>query len=429
MLHPIVTYRSLPPLARAFGYVAAAAAAWLVVRGATALPGTEALALFGWQRVVVVHVLLTLPVAAWLAAVMPPRIAVTLRPRVSLLSTLAAGAIAIVLWNVLPTVAVVLEANGAGFATRVLVRFALCLTIELPLCVTTELLLAAPAIAVRGRRLWSRSGIGWGVVTALAALALPAAYAGELCRRQTALAADLLQRQQPVLAGAIATRLCALGSSYPLADMTPAAARHHLDDRIASLEESVRAASGDALDVPRSIERARALAMLDRGEQACQILAPLAETDTAAALLLAAILQHRQRWPESTARYRAVADALKESPPSTIATAGRVRALDGIAFNARETGQYAEAEAVYLQGLAEIPAAAAHFHFQLGRHYQLGGMPFRAAAHVREAATLAPQTYAQQAQQIFKQLSTETPGCVLGLRPLVRDPQRDGPKR
>src|SRR5205823_10067605 len=109
--------------------------------------------------------------------------------------------------------------------------------------------------------------------------------------------------------------------------------------------------------------------------------------------------------------------------------AARVRALNGIAYNARETGQHAVAEAVYLRGLAEMPSAAAHFHFQLGRHYQLGGRSFRAAEHLRKAAALAPQTYAQAAQRILSQLAADSPGCVLGLGPRTTNRQLDGPVR
>src|SRR5206468_5926019 len=105
--------------------------------------------------------------------------------------------------------------------------------------------------------------------------------------------------------------------------------------------------------------------------EAERLLAPLADTHAEAALLWAAVLQDQERWQESSAGYRWALDLLAEDGPAAVA--GRVRAYDGLAFNARGRKAYLEAEAVYAEALEREPQARAHFHFQLGRHHQQGG--------------------------------------------------------
>jgi hypothetical protein len=63
----------------------------------------------------------------------------------------------------------------------------------------------------------------------------------------------------------------------------------------------------------------------------------------------------------------------------------RVRAYNGIAFNARELKHYQEAEATYPRTCL-VPARA-HFHFQLGMHYR-SGRPLKSAEHLQAAARI-----------------------------------------
>ena len=79
---------------------------------------------------------------------------------------------------------------------------------------------------------------------------------------------------------------------------------------------------------------------------------------------------------------------------TTSTIAGRIQAYDGLAFNARASKRPADAEAAYREGMQRLPAAAAHFHFQLGRHYQLAGRPVHAPIHIaREEASRCTATH------------------------------------
>src|SRR5207249_4479740 len=110
-----------------------------------------------------------------------------------------------------------------------------------------------------------------------------------------------------------------------------------------------------------------------------------------AALLQAAVLQDRGRWEESSRGYRwALALLAGASATDPGALGGQVKAYEGLAFNARERKAYREAEATYHEALERLPQAQAHFHFQLGRHYQLGGRPGPALHHLQTAAQLDP---------------------------------------
>ena len=91
----------------------------------------------------------------------------------------------------------------------------------------------------------------------------------------------------------------------------------------------------------------------------------------------------------------------------------RKRAYNGLAFNARETKAYRQAEEAYLEALEKVPQARAHFHFQLGRHYQARGRPADAAYHLETAVSLDPATYAEQARPLLATMSNQTPGCLL----------------
>ena len=64
--------------------------------------------------------------------------------------------------------------------------------------------------------------------------------------------------------------------------------------------------------------------------------------------------------------------------------------------------------------MQRLPAAAAHFHFQLGRHYQLAGRPVNALEHLHEAAKLDPSRYAAPARPLIEELTRSTPGCFVG---------------
>jgi tetratricopeptide (TPR) repeat protein len=155
------------------------------------------------------------------------------------------------------------------------------------------------------------------------------------------------------------------------------------------------------------------LAALDRLDEARQLVSPLASTNPSAGLLLAAIDQDRECWAESTARYRAVLQQLARMTPSDPVRLWRVEAYEGLADNARRQKDLAGAVAVYQEALANVPEAEAYLHFQLGRQLYQGGRSIPALHHLRTAARLEPQHYAEPARPLIQAITQNTPGCLL----------------
>jgi len=124
--------------------------------------------------------------------------------------------------------------------------------------------------------------------------------------------------------------------------------------------------------------------------------------------------QGQKRWEESSplvpARPRAA--GARAGGATAAVVSARVKAYNGLAFSARERKAFAEAEAAYVEALEKVPAARAHFHFQLGRHYQAGGRPADALHHLETAVQLDP-AYAEPARPLTETLHSQTPGCLL----------------
>ncbi len=379
------------------------------------LTTSDATLLFGWQRLAVVQVVMSLPLGLMIARL--SRDCGYLSPTIlrALVWSVVAGAIAGCGIIFVPTVATILADSGSSFTVRALARSLLTCSLTLPWCLASESLAArrtGETTSWLGATPAERGGLL--AVLVVVAMALPAAYASDLCRRQATRCSEALRKQQLVVAQRMLKPLRDLGSSQEVAGESPRYLYPKLSAAIGQLEERAAHANRSKSDAARACESARVLAMLDRLDEAEQVLTPHCAGNAQASLLLAAVLQQQGRWEESTARYEAADRLLREAPQSAEMIAGQVRALNGIAFNARETAHHEDAENVYLQGLARLPDAAAHFHFQLGRHYQLGGRPFEAIAHLHRAAELDPQAYQESASAILAQLGTESPGCVIG---------------
>ncbi|MES1213001.1 MAG: hypothetical protein ABUL64_00305, partial [Singulisphaera sp.] len=399
-------------LLRTISYCLAALLAWFAFGGSWT--DNTVPALFGWQRLLVVQVLLSIP-AGGLCGMILSR---SIDARRCLTLAIVAGVLGLglaiaVAWFV-PLLGAAFSGIDGGFWWLAVARAALCLTVIVPLAVAIEALCHQVAEDKSETSLAPGFVGPWAMVAALVAVALPAVYALDLCRKQATQAADLLDRRQLVAAARQLERLRAIGSSYPLhgaalPDMARKVARS-----VAALEERVARLDPQALDPDATVDAARSMAMLDRGEAARQLLTPLADSRADASLLLAALLQERKDWEESTASYERAVQLLRDAPDARGKTAGMVQAFDGLAYNAREVGQYREAEEYYLLGLRELPDAAAHFHFQLGRHHHAGGRPVRAIEHLQAAVTLGPEAYGQQAAAIIRQLAAGSPGCLLG---------------
>jgi tetratricopeptide (TPR) repeat protein len=255
---------------------------------------------------------------------------------------------------------------------------------------------------------------------ALAAAVLPPlAFVHTRIPQWTHRAEELLGEMRLTRAWEVIAALSDLGSTTPVAGRPPRQLAADVRREVTALAASVaRPLPASSLPAAR-VEYARRLAMLDLLAEAAQLLAPLADRDVDAALLRATALQKLGRWDESSRDFRAVLDLSAALDPDQTAAA-RVPAYEGLAFNARAAGRPADAEAAYREGLERVPGAAAHFHFLLGRHYDLGGRPALALEHLHEAVRLDPGRYGDPARPLIDQLTRATPGCLLPRPPRPR---------
>jgi tetratricopeptide (TPR) repeat protein len=282
-------------------------------------------------------------------------------------------------------------------------------------------LVAAAMAAVVGPRArvaaapWTASPSAWVLAGGLA-FGVPLVFALDLARRQTQAVETAILEARFVDAAAGLRRLQTVASPFHVGGMTPQAAAQALQQRWH--EVSARAAVGlppSAGDEDR-VRQAEDLLVLGRGGEALFAIRPAAARHAPAALLAGQILQRRRAWSESSLHYRRALAMLAAQPPSTERLAAQVRAYDALAFNLREEARFAEAQMLYEEALALLPAAAAHFHFQLGLHlHRYADRPTAARAQLERAAALDPLAYGPRAAQaIAAELSLQGVSCWRG---------------
>lgn len=356
---------------------------------------------FGWIRVAAVHLLALLPLG-----IVSALFVVQLRPTVRPLLAVPAFAVAITItWvTVAHGSSLELDERAPSYIGRLLLRVLWCFALQFPWC------MVAVSLAQVGtpRHPWLAT-----ILSFIVATVFPAIYAYSLVATQAALAEEELQGGRLARAQPIVARLCEVGSATPIRKLPPVRLRQEIDSELRAL--SIAAAKplpGNASPAQRR-ERARGLAVLDRLEEADRLLEPLAPTDPEAMLLRAAVQQGDQRWDESSHSYRTALTMLDETGArDATGIAARVKAYDNLASNAYKRKAFRDAEAAYLEGLAAVPEAEAHFHYQLGRHHQLGGRPAAALEHLEIATRLAPTPYGELSAPLITKIQLSTPGCL-----------------
>lgn len=417
------------------------AAALALARGSGQLDAGLQIAPFVASSVIAIHVVMTLPLS-WLAALRlsfhcPTWLAGTLAAVAAMLTVIVGKDLAA--W---------IERGAGSFPELVLARATWCLALQVPWCIL--------AMRLSRNETQSTHAGGWALAMAgFAALVPPALYVIHLTGRQAATLPDLLARGRVTRALSVTEQICQLGRAELLlpADERPVggdprAGKRSIGELRVQLRREVRELT-DAVKLPLTpgahpiIRRARQFAQLDRLDEAEELLRPVAGDDSAAMLLFAALLQDRQRWGESDEWYRsalarrrtalerdprafaqsfATVAGAAASPLATLAIAADsgqamrdcIRAYDGLAFNARGRGALAQSEAYYREAMDRIPPARAHFHFQLGRHYEQADRPAAAIEQFNEAARLAPREFEAAASARITRLQQHTPACLLG---------------
>jgi len=399
---------------RSLIYLAHIALAVLVPVAALAAAAGDAesvVAPFGWIDIAVVHLLTLLPLSLLIAKAVP-------HPDVWPTSLFVGGtwlvlALGIAWWTASrgALLAGQFDSSASGFfPARVLIRFLWCLCLQLPWCLSAKAWMV-PSSSVASS--WISTGLAT-TLGLLCALFLPAVYARSVIDAQTTKAEELLRSGRLVHAQPVVQHLCDVASSKPIGGLKPHELRRKIEQNIRAFTNTVSKPLPDSASDKVRLERARAFAVLSRNDEAVQILKPLAQSDASACILLAAVLQNDKRWRESSEAYRAVLRLLDARPvQEAAALAKQVSAYDSLAFNAREQAAYQEAEAIYFEAMAALPAAKAHFHHQLGRHYQLGGRPVLAIEHLETAARLSPEPYGKLSQPYIDQITLRTPSCLL----------------
>jgi tetratricopeptide (TPR) repeat protein len=226
-------------------------------------------------------------------------------------------------------------------------------------------------------------------------------------------ATDLLTQQRLVRAEGVVTGLCELGSKRLVGTKFPAEVQRWLAAKLPVLRRQAEEPLSASAPPPARIGRAVLLVQLERLDEAADLLRPLVPGDDTATLMLAAIGRNQERWSESDALYTATLQKLLPLARTSEAARNACRtAFDGLADNAQRSGRPADAEAALNRGLEELPAAAAHFHFLLGRHYHEVGRIGLALDHLQTAARLDPDGAGRPAAALIQQIRTATPGCL-----------------
>ena len=251
------------------------------------------------------------------------------------------------------------------------------------------------------------------LLSASIALLLPWLHGTMLVQRETQAVAELLGKMKLASAWPRVVGLCDLGSTEAIGAVSPVTLRGQLKENLAILTARTKRPLTAGSSGAERIERARDLAMLGQLAAAGHVLRPLPADHLTATLLRAGICQDQGELEVSDAHYRKALVLLKtDATKRDTVLPTLISVYDGLAYNARAAGRPAEAEAIYGEALAQLPAAQAHFHFQLGRHYRLAGRPSAALDHLRIASTLDP-ALAIRARPLQNELTSQTPGCFL----------------
>jgi len=395
---------------------------------------------FGWQRIVVVHCLSTLPLAWVIAASLPPAPSVRSSRFRSLVWFGVGVLVALSTIGLGFTMDRFLARERVGFTGRLVVRAVWCLVLQVPWLAAAGVRFARPAIGnVPGPGASLGVARTLGLLGALTGCGIPAAYLAQFVATQTERAEQLCRKPRLRSAEQLLRRLVAVGSGRPVAvvafssgrvaRLAPARAldfQRQQAQQVAAAVDALQAVwQQNSLDNDSRLNLARLLATLENMADARRVLAPIASTDPRAAFLLAQLLQDAKAWRESSRWFetslrlahaggtgqqedRDIAGGSGQSSARAGAsgrlshpvrqTTGRDEKLlsdayDALAYNARELKQYDQAEQIYFRAMEKLPTRQAYFHHQLARHYKLAGRTLAAQQQEREAHRLNPGMY------------------------------------
>ncbi|MCH8042621.1 MAG: tetratricopeptide repeat protein [Planctomycetes bacterium] len=355
---------------------------------------------FGWQRLVVVHVLSSL-LLSWAIATLASEAIPVLRSGWLVGMWIVAGAA--LAWLTLSSgafIAHAMDADRFGYSVRLLVRVLWPVLLQLPWC------LAGVAMAgemVRARGPASRAALATLALTA--ALVAPACYLSSLLSQQMPAVVEVVAKPRIFKAKISLRRLCDVGSTQALelvnldtgqpVRLSPQQALDALDAKQALIADRIKQLRVSDPDTTSALELASLLAALERRAEARQLLEPIAEENPRAAVQLAQLFQEEGDWPQSSRWFETALERAQSNPPQDLGEAAasvelQSRSYDAMAYNAGKMKQFDDAERYYLEALEKLPSQRAYFHHQLSRHYELAGRIVKSDEQRRESARLDP---------------------------------------
>lgn len=203
----------------------------------------------------------------------------------------------------------------------------------------------------------------------------------------------------------------AMWHGKPLSDVAAT-----IDQVVARLESSIVSPLPSRVTSEDRIQRAEALAMLDRNQEALDILeaSPLLAHDANACNLRGTIYETQRQWRPARDWYRESKTAWQLVAESPDRAAGLARAATGVAFCERKLGRLREAEAAWQELLSLAPTAdnQASAHFLLAQFYEDTQQAEKAQFHAQQAMKLNPQQYVEPGRQLLGKLVTSHFGCI-----------------
>lgn len=273
-------------------------------------------------------------------------------------------------------------------------------------------------------------GAGQTAATMLLALAslvlLPWSYVGSRCEYQVNRLREILEQYRLVEGRRLAGMILILD---PAARMKGDSLRYTVRDlerQIRDVQQRVTVEMPDDASEEHLLERARDLAILDRPDEASELLRPLLERphpSAAAGLLQATILQTGEDWEGAIGWYEIARRELTWEGPAIAAPRLEIAALRGTAYCERKLGRYPAAQASYRRLLEMSPSAETHF--LLAQFYEDTQQASLAAQHARRAMALSPRRYKADGERMIDRLVVRQFGCLSA--DAVASQRRDSP--
>jgi tetratricopeptide (TPR) repeat protein len=367
--------------------------------------GNQAPFPYVWRDVAIVHLLSALPLAVMVAVFLERRAP-------------AAGSVALAAFGFAVSVVPLLPAVRANLLSALLSHPLIGVVLRAAPALGLTSSAALLAVVLIGRRpangaqqgRWFPVLVGGLGVTVL--LLPPWTYVGARCRHDLSRLSDFLEQSRFGEARKLAQNLAALDADQKLKGRPLPQVTAEIERLVRELEARTAVTLPDRATLGDQLGRARQLAMLGRKDEALMVLqaARTSSPDPEVDDLAATICEDKEEWETGLGLYRSARATWEARPPSNERTAGLLRATTGIAYCQRKLGQYAEAEAAYLEVLALSPTAESHF--LLAQFYEDTQQADKARAHAQRAMALAPRQYRQEGEKLIRKLSVYHFGCL-----------------